>query len=505
MKPPVNILSATADDNLFAGWFKNRETWQPWFAFLAALFALGMTPSQRAIYERCTGRSDPPSQVASEAWLICGRRAGKSFILALVAVFLACFYDYRRYLQEGERGTIMVIAADRKQARTIMRYIGGLLRGVPMLARLIENETRESFDLSNSITIEINTASFRSTRGYTVVAALCDEIAFWPSDSAANPDTEILAALRPAMSTIPNAMLLCASSPYARRGELWNTHKKYFGQPGSVLVWQAATRTMNPSVPQRVLDDAYEKDPISAAAEYGAQFRTDVEALLTREAIEACVSPGVRERPYIPRLNYRAFIDPSGGSADSMTLAVGHREDNGIIIDAIRERRPPFNPDDVVSEFAATLKEYKISTVVGDRYAGVWVREPFLKHGIGYDLSEQTKSDLYRDLLPLINSKTLDLLDVDRLSNQLIGLERRTARGGKESIDHAPGSHDDIANSVAGVAALLSRKFSTYDDSLSWVMNRPDGSQPHKTIKEFMEATAPKRAALRGGAVVMEN
>lgn len=254
---------------------------------------------------------------------------------------------------------------------------------------------------------------------------------------------------------------------------------------------------MNPSVPQRVLDDAYEKDPISAAAEYGAQFRTDVEALLTREAIEACVSPSVRERPYIPRLNYRAFIDPSGGSADSMTLAIGHREGDGIILDAVRERKPPFSPDDVVSEFAATLKEYKINTVVGDRYAGVWVREPFLKHGIGYDLSEQTKSDLYRDLLPLVNSKVLDLLDHDRLANQLIGLERRTARGGKESIDHAPGSHDDIANSVAGVAALLSRKFSSYDDSLSWVMNRPDGSQPHKTIKEFMEATAPKRAALK--------
>jgi hypothetical protein len=504
-KPPVNIITATADTNLFASWFANRETWAPWFAFLAALFAIGMTPGQRAIYEKCTGRSDLPEIAASEAWLICGRRAGKSFILALVAVFLACFHDYRRYLQPGERGTIMVIAADRKQARTIMRYIGGLLRGVPMLRRLIESETRESFDLSNGISIEVGTASFKSLRGYTIVAALCDEIAFWPSDNSAEPDYEILNALRPAMATIPNAMLLCASSPYARKGALWHTHRKYFGQPGPVLVWQAATRIMNATVPQSVIDAAMERDPASASAEYLAHFRSDVESLLSREAIEACVSPGVRERPYIPRLNYRAFIDPSGGSADSMTLAIGHREGDGLILDAVRERRPPFSPDDVVSEFAATLKEYKINTVVGDRYAGVWVREPFRKHGISYDLSEQTKSDLYRDLLPLVNSKVLDLLDHDRLANQLIGLERRTARGGKESIDHGPGSHDDIANSVAGVAALLSRKFSSYDDSLSWVMNRPDGSQPHKSIKEFMEATAPKRAALRGGAVIMEN
>jgi phage terminase large subunit-like protein len=223
-RSPINILTATADPNLFVPWFSNRETWQAWFAFLAALFALGMTPGQRAIYEQCTGRSDPPETAASEAWLICGRRAGKSFILALVAVFLACFHDYRRYLQPGERGTIMIVAADRKQARVILRYIGGLLRGVPMLRRLIENETRESFDLSNGISIEVGTASFKSLRGYTIVAALCDEIAFWPSDNSAEPDYEILNALRPAMATIPNGMLLCASSPYARRGALWNTH-----------------------------------------------------------------------------------------------------------------------------------------------------------------------------------------------------------------------------------------------------------------------------------------
>jgi hypothetical protein len=36
---------------------------------------------------------------------------------------------------------------------------------------------------------------------------------------------------------------------------------------------------------------------------------------------------------------------------------------------------------------------------------------------------------------------------------QLLGLERRTARSGKDSIDHAPGGHDDVANAAA--SALL--------------------------------------------------
>lgn len=486
-KPPINILTATSDTNLFANWFSDRATWAPWFAFLAALFALPMTEGQRAIFTQCTGRTEPPTSVASEAWLVCGRRAGKSFILALVAVFLACFHDYRRYLQPGERGTIIVVAADRKQARTIMRYIGGLLRGVPMLRRLIESETRESFDLTNSITIEVGTASFKSLRGYTVVAALCDEIAFWPNDNSAEPDYEILNALRPAMATIPNAILLCASSPYARKGALWTAHRKYFGQPGPILVWQAATRTMNATVPQSVIDEAIERDAPSASAEYLAQFRTDVELLLTREAIEAVISPGVRERPFVLRTIYKAFVDPSGGSANSITLAIGHREQGGIILDVVRERKPPFSPDAVVADFANVLKEYRIAKVTGDRYAGEWVREPFRKHGVAYELAGQPKSDLYRDMLPLINSQLLDLLDVDRLTNQLIGLERRTARGGKDSIDHAPGGHDDLANVVAGVASVLSKKLSGYD-LITMMTGITEAERKFNSIEEWARA-----------------
>jgi hypothetical protein len=115
---------------------------------------------------------------------------------------------------------------------------------LPYLApeALISRETAEAIDLNNSVTIEILAASFRTVRGYTLIAALCDEIAFWRSDESANPDSEIISAIRPAMATIPGAMLLCASSPYARRGVLWSAYRKHFGKDGPVLVWKADTR-----------------------------------------------------------------------------------------------------------------------------------------------------------------------------------------------------------------------------------------------------------------------
>jgi hypothetical protein len=264
--------------------------------------------------------------------------------------------------------------------------------------------------------------------------------------------------------------LLCASSPYARRGALWDAHRRHFGKDGDpILVWHADTRTMNPTVSQRVIDEATERDPAWAAAEYGAQFRSDVQSLLSREAVEACVSLGVRERAPLSGLRYSAFVDPSGGSADSMTVAVAHREKGGdTILDAIRERRPPFSPEAVVADFAGLLKSYRITKIASDRYAGEWPRERLRDHGITYDPADKPKSDLYRDLLPAINSRTVDLLDSDRLLNQLVGLERRTARGGRDSIDHAPGGHDDLANAVAGVVAMLAKPRG-YDSTLSWV------------------------------------
>ena len=82
-----------------------------------------------------------------------------------------------------------------------------------MLKQLIESETRESITLRNRIAIEVHTASFRSTRGYTIIAALLDEVAYWPTDEAsAEPDIEVINAVRPGMATIADAMLLCASS-----------------------------------------------------------------------------------------------------------------------------------------------------------------------------------------------------------------------------------------------------------------------------------------------------
>jgi len=477
---PISITKAIS--TVFAEWFRG-STWQPWITFLSALFALPMSEADAEIFRKHTGRTVMQSRQAREGWLVVGRRGGKSLISALVAVFLACFKDYRQYLAPGETATIMILAADRKQSRTLMRYINGFIENIPMLSALVVNQTQESIELSNRVCIEIHTASFRSTRGYTLAACICDEIAFWRSDESANPDSEIIAALRPGLATIPGALLLCISSPYARRGALWDAYRKHFGKDNDpVLVWQAATLDMNPSIDPAIIEQAYEADPSAAAAEYGAEFRTDIESYISHEAIQAVVIPGRRELASVGYFRYRAFVDPSGGSADSFTLAIAHdekiiefkgedflyqyRQDaeklnrikdqvrseyrGRVVLDCIREVRPPFSPEATVREFADLLRTYHISGVTGDRYAGEWPREQFRKYGISYTVSDKTKSEIYQELLPLINSQRVELLEDKRLISQLSTLERHTSRGGRDSIDHAPGSHDDLINAAAG-------------------------------------------------------
>jgi hypothetical protein len=160
------------------------------------------------------------------------------------------------------------------------------------------------------------------------------------------------------MATIPDAVLLCASSPHAQRGALWEAYRQHFGHADSdALVWQATTTDMNPTVSQTWIDQQLAKDPVRASADYLAQFRSDLEGFISRDAVMACVVPGLRERPPDRRLRYHAFCDPSGGSSDSMTLCIAHNDiaRRTVVLDALREVKAPFSPEAAVAEFCALL------------------------------------------------------------------------------------------------------------------------------------------------------
>ena len=385
MTPKVSLRQALEDPSLL-GTALAGPSWHAWRSLLLAAMGEPLNPDELEAFIRIHRTRSPPPQRVDELWCCVGRRGGKSRAMAVLATYLAGLCDYSDKLVTGERGVVLLLAPDMKQAKVLLDYAEGALESTPIMKQLLDSRTADTLTLTTGITLEVRSASFRRIRGVTSVAVLADECAFWLSDESANPDVEILNAARPALATTQGP-LIAISSPYARRGALWETYRKHFGPEGDpmILVAQGATRDFNPDLPQSIIDRAMERDPAAASAEYMAQFRTDVEGFITREAVEACINGGVRERPSDRKHYYVAFVDPSGGSSDAMTLAIAHKEGKTEILDVIRERKPPFSPEAVTEEYAKLMKQYRCTTVTGDRYGGDWVREQFRKHGINYE------------------------------------------------------------------------------------------------------------------------
>lgn len=449
----MNLIEYMDHPDLMGDTFQG-ESWETWRAILCAAFALSMTSKQLNIFEKVAGGRKPPSKRVRELWVAAGRRSAKTQTASSIAIYLgtvaASMDGLSDKLSPGERGVIALIAVDRQQAKVALNYITGMVEASPVLAGMVEKKNTDGIQFNNRVSIEIHTNSFRAVRGRTLLAVLFDEVAFFRSDSSASPDIETYRAAVPGLATT-GGLLIGFSSPYAKRGLLYNKYRKHYGQNDDILVVQGATTDFNPTIDPHVIEDALEDDPEAAQAEWLGQFRNDVEAFIQRETIESLQRTSTLELPYDRAFRYQAFVDPAGGGMDEFTVAIGHREKEIIVVDVVRAQRG--TPAAIVEEYAVLLKSYGILEVHGDRYGGSWPSDEFRKFSIDYKTSEQAKSGLYQDALPLLNSGRVELPPCDRLLNQFMGLERRTSRAGRDSIDHGPGGHDDRANAVAGLLA----------------------------------------------------
>ena len=450
---PFQVIS---EPRLLASGFQGAS-WDRWRATLKAMYAEPMSRTERRLFREVAERSAPTRPVR-EAWILAGRRAGKDSIASAIATTMA-LTDHRKYLRPGEVGVIACLAVTREQAQIVLRYIKASFLENEYLRPLVTKETEDGIELgSYCIEILVLANRFRSLRGRTVLCCIMDEVAYWSDENSATPDQETYAAIKPAMLTLPDAMLIGITTVYRKAGLAYEKWSKYYGRDDpDVLVVRATSRQFNPLLSQAFIDEQLALDPEVNGAEYLSEWRRDIAAYVSREVVESAVVSGRYELAPRPDVQYMGFCDPAGG-ADSMTLGVAHCEGAAAefsVLDCIREWRPQFSPDAVVQETAATLTKYGVTTVTGDRYAGDWPGERFREHGIAYVASEKPKTDIYKEFLPLLNSGRTALLDNPRLVGQLIGLERRTVRGsGRETIDHAQGLHDDISNAAAGALVL---------------------------------------------------
>jgi hypothetical protein len=485
MTPLIEPRRALEDPQLLGNALP--ATAQPMRTLILAALGATLSAAERDIFQQFTGRSQEPGQAVKTFCAVKGRRARFSSAMGSVIIpFTAglCRHNLRR----GEVGYLLVCAQDQRTADQILDYAEEAFRASPMLRQLIESRVQHELRLTNNIVVTVRAADSKRLRGLTLIGFVGDEIGHWPTDeTGANADVDVLAAVKPALLTTAGQMWI-GSTPYARRGELWRLFSKHYGQDGDplTLVAKGTTIEFNPTIEAAEVERALAEDEAKYRAEFMAQFRTDIETFISIEAVRACISAGTYERRPQPFVSYSAFVDPSGGSADSMTLAIGHCDHarQTVVLDCLREVKPPFSPEAVAEQFSKTLGDYSLDHVVGDRFGGLWPVEQFAKFGVRFEQAARPKSDLYADLLPLLNSGRIELLDGQpKLIAQLTSLERRTSRSGRDSIDHPPSGHDDLANCLAGLASI-NGQFGKFDSTFSFV----DGNEGDDTNVSFRRA-----------------
>jgi hypothetical protein len=491
----ISITDALRDPALLGAALGPCDSWHAWLTILSAAFG-ELQDDDLAEFIKLAGVRKPPEQPVRELWAVAGRRGGKSRMAAAICCYLACFKTYT--LAPGEKGFVLSLSPSKAQSALIKSYAEAYLTQSPVLSQQIEAITAEEIVLTGGITIGIHSSSFRTIRGRSLVGCVFDELAFWRDETSAIPDLEIYRAVKPSLDST-NGLLVGISSPYRKTGLLAAKHRDHYAKDSAdVLVVQAATAFLNPTFSEKAIAQAYADDAPSASAEYGAEFRGDLQSLLSDDVIDTAIDyTRPLELPPQPGIKYVAFVDASAGRHDAFCASIGHvvEDESGnrtFICDVLRGREPPFHPGDVAREFADLARQYRISEITGDAFAGEWTAQAFRDAGISYRKSDLPKSQLYLEGLSTFNSGRVRLPNDAKLIRELRLLERSTHRSGKDSVDHPRGGNDDRANVVFGAMWVAGVAGSKIRGDASWgIWSHATGEIHWKHQRDRTSALSP--------------
>lgn len=444
-----DFLAMVADFGIMAG-----ESWQKWRVVLIATVGEPLTEPEMEIFREFAGR-DPPTEHISLLATFVGRRGGKDSAIAVLVCYLALCIEWT--LSLGEIGTIMAIAVNRKQAKISFRRIIGVLRAVPVLEAKIANVTSTEVMLENDVEITVTTADAASVRGATVVAAVLDEAAFMTDETF----DELIVSITPALGTMPRSLIAVITTIYSSQGKAYELFRQWGESIAGQLVIKGTTRDFNVTYSQKTIDIELAKDPQRARAEYLSIPRTDVSRLFDAALLDAVTRNEYRELPFRQiihggKTRYSAGVDVSGGRGDAASCAISHPEGERVVIDAVRAWPAPHDPVVVAGEIAVFMGLYGLKTAIADDYAAEFSRSVYREAGIELQSAHITRSEAYMHALPLFTTNRVEIPDHPGLRQELLALERRTGRSGKDSVDHPPHGHDDIANATS-LAAYASR------------------------------------------------
>ncbi len=436
---------------------------------LRAIYGLPLpTKDHLDLWVQCTGRTTYPGRPFGEVTVIAGARSGKdSRIAAPIVCYEGLYGGHERHLAKGEVGTIPEVAQDLRATAIGFSYVKAYLTRSSLLSGKVAEVLAGEITLTNGLRVFCFPCTLRSLRGWSNPVGVMNEVGFYRLEGQADSDEEIQASIRRGMLSFPMPRLAKISTPYMMSGILYEDHKRAWGRDDpDLLVWQAPTVLMNPTITAGRLERERRLDASRFAREYEGEFVADVEAFLPAAWVEDAVIPGCHELAPRTGVIYQAAVDSSGGGPDAFTMSIMHLEAPGteqarVVQDVLRSwgrvgAQAP-NLAAVVGEIATILRAYGLYQATGDKYAAGWVTQAFGKAGISYIPAPMDKSTAYLESRALFAQGRIEILDDPVLVRQLKNLERRPRAGGRDQVDHPRGSrhHDDHANVTCLAAAIL--------------------------------------------------
>lgn len=473
-----------------------------------------------------------------ELILVVGRRSGKSAISAIFAAY-ELYKLLRRGHPQGYYGMpsgseirVLCVANDKEQASIVFDDMRGHVEQVDYFKGSMANMTqtfmkfrtendRKKFGDNGKSTIA---ASFKSSiakglRGRGVMCCILDEIAFFVNDGKSSAE-RVYKAIMPSLGQFSprdkknklktvgptEGRMILISSPDAKEGFFYHMYQQAMsGGKGStdMLMIQAPTWEVNPTLDRSYYEKEYFKDPKSFMTEHGAEFSDRVRGWIedSRDLTE-CVPPGLRpvERGF-PRDPHFAGVDVglvNDGTSISLTrinegkielvyhevwyAKVRWKDANPHLLNPLvpyamtLQDQTRLDISEIAKWFKALSNRFYILRGIFDQWSGIVFEQELHKNGLRQfetrnffasdsSLAFQTfKMFMYNKQLSLYDwpvPETMDGVTAGRHSPLIQELLELQAKSGGKNITiveapSVPGKHDDVSDSLVRSILLAS-------------------------------------------------
>lgn len=486
---------------------------------------------------RCNLR-EQDGRARHELILVLGRRSGKSTLSAIIAAYelykLLCRGAPQLYygIPSSSEIRVLCIANDKEQASIVYSDMAGYVDNIDFFKSAITNNTqtfvrfqtdqdRKKYGDGGRGTL---VATFKSSiakglRGRGIICYILDELAFFINDGKSSAE-QIYRAINPSIAQFSpkdpkdrhrplgpsEGRAIAISSPDARDGFFYHLYQMSLTNSKAsenMLMIQAPTWEVNPTLSKEYYEVEYHKDPRSFMTEHGAEFSDRVRGWIEDATdLTDCIDPA--SRPILrgePREMFFCGLD-FGMVNDGTAVALTHLK-NGKVNLAYheawyagkdwREVNPHLQAP--LTEYARRLKDitrlditeiaewlrmlstkFFIESGVFDQWAGPIFEQELHKRGLRQfemrQFSVMDSSHAFHTAKMFMFSRQLTLYDypvVQQLSEETVTkhsplvtelLELQSTSGGKNIViveaPNVAGKHDDMSDAFVRSLLLMS-------------------------------------------------